>query len=309
MKFKKLLVTILSVLILTGCASYEVKTDDQGNMVLSESTLISDVIKYREFEGFGKLLFPNNIDNTYTVDDLKYALKYDSNYSPDKTLEIINYLKDQANQGRKVFYNIYSEEEMNANPELRDVGIIYFRGNSDKPFTIHMAGGWEYVGSIHDSMPQSLELAKLGFNSFALIYRNNNNAINDLDKAIKYIIDNKEELNITNTEYSVWANGQASIVADTYAQNTPTKPTALVMQYNNVTTVTGNEVPTYSVVGTSDQVIDYNAMNNRNTKLKAKGIPAEIKMYVGLEHGFGLGTNTAADGWINDAIIFINKLK
>jgi len=34
------------------------------------------------------------------------------------------------------------------------------------------------------------------------------------------------------------------------------------------------------------------------------GIPTEFHVYDGLEHGFGLGTDTPAEGWIDDALRF-----
>ena len=306
MKIKKLLVILLSVIIITGCSTYELKEDQDGNMVLSKDTLISDVINYKEFNGFGKLLFPSTVDNTYTVGDLSYAMRNHSNYKPDKTLEIINYLKDQVNSGKQVFYGIYNEEEINGNPELKDVGLIYFRGNEKAPFTVCMAGGWDYVGSIHDSFPQALELSKAGYNSFALIYRNDPiKGERDLERAINYIVEHQEELNIDATKYSIWANGQAANMANNISMQMANKPSAIVLGYNNITSVTGNEVPTYSIVGTADPIIDYKQMDNRNTRLKLKNIPAEINMIIGLTHGFGLGTDTPADGWINDALAFV----
>ena len=32
-------------------------------------------------------------------------------------------------------------------------------------------GGFAYVGALHDSFPQALELSKMGYNASALIYR------------------------------------------------------------------------------------------------------------------------------------------
>ena len=306
MKFKKLLLILLSVVILTGCDTYELKQDQDGNMVLSKDTLISDIINYKEFEGFGKLLFPDNIDNTYTVGDLSYALKYHSNYKEDQTFEIIKYLRNEVNAGNKIFYNIYTPDEISSNSELKDVGLIYFRANKKNNFTICMAGGWDYVGSIHDSFPQALALSKAGYNSFALVYRNEQaKGERDLERAIKYIFEHNEELNVNTSNYSIWANGQASSMANNVSMKVANRPIALVLGYNNITEVTGNEVPTYSIVGTADQVINYKQMDDRNTRLKQKNIPAEIEMIVGLYHGFGLGTGTPAGGWINNALAFV----
>ena len=34
------------------------------------------------------------------------------------------------------------------------------------------------------------------------------------------------------------------------------------------------------------------------------GIDTEFHSYPGLQHGFGLGTGTVAEGWLNDAVSF-----
>ena len=38
--------------------------------------------------------------------------------------------------------------------------------------------------------------------------------------------------------------------------------------------------------------------------VSALGIPTEFHIYEGLSHGFGLGTGTVAEGWIDDAVSF-----
>lgn len=45
-------------------------------------------------------------------------------------------------------------------------------------------------------------------------------------------------------------------------------------------------------------------MKSRTNALAALGIPTEFHAYKGLGHGFGLGTGTVAEEWINDAIRF-----
>ena len=38
--------------------------------------------------------------------------------------------------------------------------------------------------------------------------------------------------------------------------------------------------------------------------MRADGIPTEFHRYPGLGHGFGLGTGTSAEGWLDDAVDF-----
>ena len=45
-------------------------------------------------------------------------------------------------------------------------------------------------------------------------------------------------------------------------------------------------------------------MERRLQALTALGIPTEFHHYPGLRHGFGLGTGTVAEGWLDQAVAF-----
>jgi len=80
-----------------------------------------------------------------------------------------------------------------------NTGLFFFRGNSKAPFSIcNAGGGFSYVGAMHDSFPHALELSKLGYNAFALIYRPGD-AYEDLARAITYICDHADELGVSRT--------------------------------------------------------------------------------------------------------------
>ena len=51
-------------------------------------------------------------------------------------------------------------------------------------------------------------------------------------------------------------------------------------------------------------IASYMTMNKRIDILKANGIDAMIEVFQGLPHGFGLGTGTVAEGWLNNAVDF-----
>ncbi len=76
------------------------------------------------------------------------------------------------------------------------------------------------------------------------------------------------------------------------------------MQYTGYTTVSEQDAPTYACVGTSDGIASWRTMQSRLEGLEALGIPTEFHAYEGLGHGFGLGTGTVAEGWIEDAVKF-----
>jgi hypothetical protein len=48
-------------------------------------------------------------------------------------------------------------------------------------------------------------------------------------------------------------------------------------------------------------------MQSRINAIKANGTAAQIEVFDGLSHGFGLGKGTVAEGWIYRAISFWEK--
>nr|WP_302595719.1 hypothetical protein [uncultured Acetatifactor sp.] len=102
----------------------------------SADTSISEVISDPAFGDFGPLIFP--VDSGYyggtTLGDLR--LTWYNNIDPDKTVEIANYLKDHAEAGDTVFFDIYSEEEKAADSAKEDTGLFFFRGNPGERFAV-----------------------------------------------------------------------------------------------------------------------------------------------------------------------------
>ena len=142
------------------------------NGFFTRDTRIEDVINDPAFEDYGRLLFPLSTWY-YSGDTLaELRLTWYNNIDPDTTVEIVNYLKKEVLKGNKVFYDIYTETEMAADPAKRDTGLFFFRGEEGAPFAIcNAGGGFVYVGAMQDSFPHALEISKRGYNAFALIYR------------------------------------------------------------------------------------------------------------------------------------------
>lgn len=82
------------------------------------------------------------------------------------------------------------------------------------------------------------------------------------------------------------------------------QPGAVIMQYTGHVQYSRNDPPTYACVGDSDGIASWRTMEGRLKRLQAFGIDTEFHKYPGLGHGFGLGTGTVAEGWIDDAVAF-----
>lgn len=206
-------------------------------------TPIDQVIHDPAFGDFGRLIFP--VDSSYYSGDTLGSLQltWYSNIDPNKTVDIVNYLKDQAEAGNTVFYDIYTEEEKAEDPEKEDTGLFFFRGEPGSRFAVCNAGGRmaAWLGS-----------------------------------------------------YGPAAFGGADLP----------RPGAVIMQYTGHSDYTENDPPTFACVGESDGIASWRTMQQRMDALASLGIPTEFHHYPGLRHGFGLGTGTAAEGWINQAAAF-----
>ena len=281
------------------------------NTYYTRQSRISDVMNDSAFGDYGRLIFPVNTGywSGTTLEQLQ--LTWYNYIDPDKTVEVCNYLRAHANN---CFIDIYTEVEKQANPNLRNTGVFFFRGNRNAPFAIcNAGGGFSYVGAMHDSFPHALELSKQGYNAFALIYRPGD-AYEDLARAIAYICDHADELGVSRTGYSLWGGSAGARMAATLGNSANLhsltgrtdlpQASAVIMQYTGYTTVSQYDSPTYACCGTSDGIASWRTMQSRLESLSALGIPTEFHSYSGLPHGFGLGTGTVAEGWLDDAVRF-----
>lgn len=281
-----------------------------------ENSKVTEVMRDPAFGDYGHLIFPVDIaiSEDLELKDVEDILPWYSEVNPKKTVEIVNYMKDRVTDGEQIFYDIYSEEEKEADPAKEDTGLFFFRGDPGaKTAIVNAGGGFMYVAAMHDSFPQALELAKNGYNAFALIYRPGaDTACEDLARAIAYLHEHAQELQIDMTDYSLWGGSAGARMAAWlgsygtayFGEEEYPAPAAVIMQYTGLSSVTGQEPPTYACVGTSDYIASYESMEQYISRLRRNGTNAEIEVFTGLSHGFGLGEGTVADGWINRAMDF-----
>jgi acetyl esterase/lipase len=289
----------------------KVKTEPAAFTV---NTKITDVISDSVFGDYGRLLFPAD-KGYYGGDTLgNLSLTWYGNINPNRTVEIANFMRKQAAAGDPVFYSIYSEKEKAQDPDKVDTGLFFFRGNKGaKTAIVNAGGGFAFVGAMQDSFPHALALSKKGYNAFALIYRPGaRTACEDLARAIAFLHTNAAELEIDMKDYSLWGGSAGARMAawlgsngtERYGEASYPRPAAVVMEYTGFSEVTGKEPPTYACVGTDDGIASYRTMQDRIERIKANGTAAEIEVFRGLSHGFGLGEGTVAEGWIYRAIAF-----
>lgn len=103
---------------------------------------IAQVMADPTFGEWGRLIFP--ADTGYWSGDTLEELRliWYSGIDPDKTVEIVNYMKTHAQAGETVFYDIYTEEEKAADPEKEDTGLFFFREGAGGKIRCLQRRGW-----------------------------------------------------------------------------------------------------------------------------------------------------------------------
>ena len=96
---------------------------------VTRNTRVTDVINDPVLADAARLLFP--AEDWYWSGDTLGNLSYTWYMRPDPqtTVDVVNRLRADVAAGRRVFYDIYTEEERRADPAKRDTGLYFFRGD------------------------------------------------------------------------------------------------------------------------------------------------------------------------------------
>jgi acetyl esterase/lipase len=226
---------------------------------------------------------------------------------------------DDVKNGRTIFHEFYTEEEKKEQPAKSNTGLFFFRGKPGAPFAvIAPGGGFSYVGSVHEGFPYAVAISKWGHNAFVLRYRAGAGgavATRDLAAAISFVFRNAKALGVGTQGYSLWGSSAGARMAAAigshgvarFAGDDLPKPSTVVMAYTGHSEYSANEPATFVVVGEQDGIAPPSVMERRVAALRNAGTEVEFHRYSGLGHGFGAGTGTSAEGWIDQAIRFWKK--
>lgn len=280
---------------------------------------LADILDNPAFAGFAERILPwaeRRYDPAMPLRQIGSLLPYHSAVDTGTVVSALNRMVDDANAGRTVFYDIYSEAERQADPAKAATGLFFYRGRPGAPFAvIAPGGGFSYVGSVHEGFPYAQAISELGMNAFVLTYRAGQRgqvATEDLAAAITWIFRNAEELGFGTDGYSLWGSSAGARMAAYIGSHGPAafggadlpKPAVVVMAYTSHSDQAEAEPPTFVAVGDRDGIAPPANMERRIAALRRIGTPVEYHRFPDIGHGFGAGTGTSAEGWITDAVRF-----
>lgn len=292
----------------------------EGTIYFKPDSTVNDVITHTAFGTFGRFVLPLEwgYDENMPLSRVSTLLPYHSNIDTNEAVNTLNYMVDVAATGGLAFFDIYTDEQKNADTTKESTGLFYFKGEPGMPYAIVCAGGgFSYVGSVHESFPHAIEISGRGYNAFTIQYRTGgaDKACEDLAAAITFIFNHADELGVNTDDYSLWGGSAGARMAAylgsygsaAFGGDSLPRPATVIMAYTGHSDYTPSDPPTFVIIGERDGVASPQAMEQRVQALQAIGVDAEFHLYPNVGHGFGMGTGTSAEGWVSKAIDFWEK--
>lgn len=282
--------------------------------LLTAQSTLSDLLEHPKLRLFADKILPwdgMKYDRTLPLSRISELMPYHHYFNIDDMLMPLNTM---ILSNEPVFYDYYGGN-------VHYTGLFLLRGQPNMPTAVIAAGGgFQYVGSLHEAFPLAQKIVEKGYNAVVVKYRGGVSgqwATKDLAHAVGYLFNHQQKLNIDMNHYSVWgASASARMAAyigsygvqrfGVHDSNIP-KPQAVIMLYTGHSDVSNNETPTFAAIGESDNIASPNVMARRIQRLQQQNVKTEFHRYPNVEHGFGLGTGTSAEGWINKAADFWQK--
>jgi acetyl esterase/lipase len=288
---------------------------------ITTNDTVRTIVNHPAFKGFNRLMLPgdNNTNHYDTpLSNVRSLMPYHSHVNPDIVVGALNHMIDEVKNGKTIFYDLYTEQQKREDPSKEHTGLFLFRGAPGAPFAIVCpGGGFSYVGSLHEGFPIALEISRKRYNAFVVRYRigSEQRATEDLAAAIAYIFRNAEALRVDTKDYSLWGGSAGARMVGNIALNGVAgygggklpKPSIVVIAYTGQSSFSKDFPPTFITVSADDGIANVAVVDKRVENLRNAGVEIEYRRYRTAGHGFGLGTGTDAEGWLDHAVRFWKK--
>lgn len=195
---------------------------------------------------------------------------------------------------------------------------VFYTRRADRRADLPRAGGgFVYAGPLHEGFPHAVVINAEGYNAFVLGYRAGRGgepAVRDRAAALAFLFVHAEALEVDTRHSSLWGRSAGSRMAAAVGLNGTAAydgallpwPSAVIMAYTGQTSFGTKEPPTFAIVGEDDRRISPSLVVRRMNAIRGAGRVVFRKIR-NVDHGFGTGTATAAEGWIAETVRFWEK--
>lgn len=291
---------------------------------LTVSSTVGDLLRHPCLAGFAPLLLPwdgRPPDPALPLARIASLLPYHEHVNPVSVIRGLNRLLEEAGSGAEAAFRFYTEEQVRQDPSKAGTVLFLFRGRPGAPFAlICPGGGFQYVATLHEGLPVAAAVAARGYHAFVLKYRagrGSGAALEDLAAALDWIFRHAARLGVSAGGYSLWgfsAGARMTAAIGThgtarYGAPPRPKPAAVILAYTGLQETGEDEPPAFVIAGERDRIAPPDVMRRRVEALRRRGVPVEFRVCRDIGHGFGTGEGTGAEGWIDGALRFWQRMR
>ena len=134
---------LLFFIILSSCKWDDtVRADNMNNSEetsemykhLTSNNYVSDIVKHPAFKGFSEMLLPRDDNSNYyntQLGNVGSLMPYHGHVDPDIVVGSINHMIDEVNEGKKIFYDFYTEQQKVEDRAKEFTGLFLLQGKAE----------------------------------------------------------------------------------------------------------------------------------------------------------------------------------
>lgn len=276
--------------------------------------------------------------------------KYVSSHVAQDCADGLNLLIRNYNAGVQITYKLYSEQEIAEDSSRNNAEFYYYPASTpDAKYALVLSGNiLNRTAELKECISTAYQLHQKGYAVFVMRYRaypdnDNNGPIEDIARAVKYIIGHARQFGVQTESYALIGYSSGGHLAGLFASDALgyknyglPKPGAVILaypivqfaeitpiyrvgidpfvcgrfyyEYSLADLITEDYPPVYFWYGRDDLTLNLLCWPLQGPALSkaltAHGVPYKEVVYDHAAHGIGLGRGTAADGWLDEAAAF-----
>ena len=202
--------TALCALGMLACLSLSAFAAELGEPNITEQTTMKELRENPSIKGSGFYTYCNEWIEGSTKYDNTPIKGYVSWAASEDAAEGMNLVIENYNKGVQVTWQVYTPEEIEADPALGMVQMFYFPAKTEnaKYVVVVPGNGGNTTAELNEGASIANQLHDLGYAVFVLRYRSFLNAsdnapLYDIANAVKYLTKNAEQFGVQRENYAL----------------------------------------------------------------------------------------------------------
>ena len=135
---------------ITHCRSF-FPNGQNGNMNtyghLTTASTVKDVIEHEAFTGFGQFILPaeRRYDDNMPLANVASLLPYHNYVTGERAVETINTMIDYVQDGNRLFYDIYSDEDKRTDARKNNTGLFFLSWKAGQTVRHRLSRRWFFL--------------------------------------------------------------------------------------------------------------------------------------------------------------------